>query len=265
MGYFITLNPGTSSHYLLCPDLFYDNIWVYNSLQPGFCYQPGIETQGSFLVLKWLSMNKIEIEEIEIDLLLEAIYKRYGYDFRHYSRSSINRRIKHFLSISGLKSITAMTEKLLFDNSFFQSMVNNFSITVTEMFRDPKFYLTLREEVIPFLKTYPFIKIWHAGCATGEEAYSLAIVLHEENFLDRTRIIATDFNDLALEQAKSGVFPIHNLKIFADNYQNAGGKATLSDYYKPKYESIIINQNLKDKIYFANHNLLVDKILCEAN
>jgi len=210
-------------------------------------------------------MDNSEAEKIEIDLLLEAILRRYGYDFRDYSKASIRRRARHFLEMTQLTSISEMTHKALFDETFFQSLVSYFSITVTEMFRDPLFYRAIREEVIPFLKTYPYIKIWHAGCATGEEVYSLAILLKEEGFYDRATIFATDFNDRALKTAKEGVYNLDQIKKYTENYQHAAGTRSFSEYYHAQYDSVILDKSLKENITFANHNLVTDGVFGEMH
>ncbi len=210
-------------------------------------------------------MKKNIIEKIEIDLFLEAIERRYGYDFKNYARASINRRIRHVLNKTGCNCITEITQRLLHDESFFEEIIPEFSIPVTEMFRDPDFYIAVRETIIPFLSTYPFVKIWHAGCATGEEVYSLAIVLKEEGLYDRATIFATDFNDHALAKAREGVYPVNHIKQYTSNYQKAGGVASFSEYYNAQYESAIMNKSLKKNITFAKHNLVTDSVFGEMN
>jgi chemotaxis protein methyltransferase CheR len=212
-----------------------------------------------------LPVRDDEIEDIEIDLLLEAVFRRYGYDYRNYARASARRRIVHLLKKTGQKTVSEMIPRLLYDREFFADILSAFSITVTEMFRDPGFYRALREEVIPYLKTYPFIKVWHAGCATGEEVYSLAIFLKEEGFYDRSTIFATDINDAALARAKEGIYSLENMKQNSLNYQKAGGGASFSDYYQAHYDSIIMNQSLKKHITFANHNLVTDSSFGEMH
>ena len=205
-------------------------------------------------------MKETEIESIEMALFLEAIFERYGYDFRCYARASIERRIRQLLQKSGCNTISEMIPKLLHNESFLEQLLQWFSITVTEMFRDPLMYRCIREQVVPLLKTYPFIKIWHAGCATGEEAYSLAILLKEEGLLNKATIFATDFNDFALDKAKYGIYDLDNIKQFTRNYQQAGGTRSFSEYYHAHYESMAINQSLKRNITFANHNLVTDSV-----
>ncbi len=210
-------------------------------------------------------MDMNSLEEIELELLLEAIFKRYGYDFRNYSKASMKRRVKLFMAKTNLKKISEVTTQLLYNETFFQALIQNFSIPVTEMFRDPDVYVSLRENVLPFLKTYPFVKIWHAGCASGEEVYSLAILLHEEGLYDRTTIYATDFNEDMLQRAKQGIYPLGEIKTFIDNYNKSGGTASLADYFEAHYDSVIMSQSLKKNITFARHNLAVDSVFGEMN
>lgn len=210
-------------------------------------------------------MDKARIELIEADLLLEAVFRRYGYDFRSYARASIERRIRHFLTGSGCTSIAEMIPKVLHDGEFFSRLLRNFSISVTEMFRDPFVYRNVREKVVPLLRTWPHVKIWHAGCATGEEVYSLAIILKEEGLYDRATIYATDFSDAALDQARDGVYPLGKVKEATQNYQQAGGKASFSEYYHAHYDAVAMDSSLKERITFANHNLAVDEVFGEMH
>lgn len=204
-------------------------------------------------------------ENIEVKLLLEAIYLKYGYDFRNYSMASIKRRLFHRLLVSELNSISEMQHKLLHDTAFFETMLLDFSINVTEMFRDPSFYHALRKEMAPILKTYPFIKIWNAGCSSGEEVYSMAILLKEEAIYQRAQIYATDFNEAILSKAKEGIFPIDCMKKYTSNYIKAGGKKSFSDYYTAKYDSAIMERGLKANVVFADHNLATDGVFGEMN
>jgi chemotaxis protein methyltransferase CheR len=206
-----------------------------------------------------------DIEKVEIDLLLEAVFKKYGYDFRNYARASIERRIRQFLPKSGCSTIMKMIERLLKDEEFFGKLVREFSITVTELFRDPHVYASIRENVIPVLKTHPFVKIWHAGCATGEEAYSLAIVLKEEGLYDRSTIFVTDFNDAALEKAKLGIYPIDKIQEATRNYIAAGGNTSFSEYYQARYNSVSMSRDLRKNMTFANYNLVTDGIFSEIH
>ena len=204
-------------------------------------------------------------ENIELELLLQAIFLQYGYDFRDYSRAHVKRRVKHRMIQEGLKSISELQNKILHDKESFGRIARDFSINVTEMFRNPDFYKSIREKVIPILKTYPFLKIWHAGCATGEEVYSFAIMLKEEGLLERTQIYATDFNSLVIHKAQKGIFPIRNIKEYTANYQKAGGKESFSDYYHANDELVIFDKSLNRNIVFAEHNLVTDGVFAEVN
>lgn len=210
-------------------------------------------------------MTTLENENIELQLLLEAIYLKYGYDFREYARASVKRRIMHRLAVAGLNNLAEMLHKLLHDVEFFERILLDLSIHVTEMFRDPSFYHALRTEVIPILRTYPFFKIWHAGCATGEEAYSMAILLKEEGLYARAQIYATDYNNVVLQKAKEGIYPLDQVKEYTQNYQQSGGRASFVDYYTAHHHSIIMNRALKENIVFANHNLETDGIFGEMH
>ncbi|MCP4396361.1 MAG: protein-glutamate O-methyltransferase CheR [bacterium] len=209
--------------------------------------------------------KKIETQDLEIQLLLEAIYLKYGYDFRDYARASVKRRILHRMNLSDLQNLAEMQHKVLYDTEFFERLLLDMSINVTEMFRDPLFYRALRTEVLPILGTYPFVKIWHAGCSTGEEAYSMAILLREEGLYERAQIYATDFNDLVLQKAKEGIYPVESVKEYTLNYQRAGGKAAFVDYYTAHHHSIILDRSLKKNIVFANHNLETDGVFGEMH
>ncbi|MBC8321428.1 MAG: protein-glutamate O-methyltransferase CheR [Bacteroidetes bacterium] len=209
--------------------------------------------------------GKNQTINIEIELILEAIFNKYGYDFRNYSKAHVKRRLLNRLTASKLKSISELQHKILHESEFFEGLLRDLSINVTEMFRDPGFYLTMRKEVIPILKTYPFIKVWHAGCSTGEEVYSFALILKEEGLYDRTQIYATDFNHNVLDIAKKGIYPIDRIKEFTFNYQAAGGTQSFSDYYIANYNSVIYDQSLKKNIVFAEHNLVTDSVFAEVN
>ncbi len=206
-----------------------------------------------------------EAEKMEIDMLLAGIHKRYGYDFSHYSRASLKRRIDRARENARLPSYTALLDKLFHDENYFDEFLKGMSITVTEMFRDPLFYRGMREAVVPLLKTFPFVKIWHAGCATGEEAYSMAILLHEEGFLDRAYIYATDFNKHSLGKAQEGVYPARSLGAAAANYKTAGGTGDFSDYYNASYDFVKFKNYLKERITFSYHNLVTDGVFGEMN
>ncbi len=210
-------------------------------------------------------MKNAEIENIEIEILLEAILKRYGYDFTNYSSASIKRRIKHFLSKTDCSKISELVPRIVHDKKLFESLLMSLTITVTEMFRDPPIYKALRDKVVPVLKTYPFIKVWLAGCATGEEVYSIAILLKEEGLYERSHIYATDINQEALAKAEQGIYSIDTIKKYTSNYQSAGGKKPFSSYYHSEYESVIMNRELKENILFSVHNLVTDSSFGEMH
>lgn len=203
--------------------------------------------------------------EEEVYPLLESIFEKYGYDFRRYSEAHVRRRINNRMILSGVKSLDEARKKLLTDEVFAVLLLSDLSITVTEMFRDPGFYKALREQVIPILKTYSFIKIWHAGCATGEEVYSMAILLQEEGLSERTTIYATDFNQQALTRAREGIFSNDLIREYTGNYVRAGGKEDFSKYYTSSYNMAIMNQGLKKNIVWANHNLVTDAAFAEVH
>jgi len=210
-------------------------------------------------------MNKSELQDLEIKVLLETIYQRYDYDFRLYSPASIKRRIEHYLGKTDFNNISEMIPSIIYDKSFFESLFYTISIPVTEMFRDPHVFKAIRKEVVPVLKTYPFIKVWIAGCATGEEAYSLAILLKEEGLYDRCQIYATDFNDEALSKAKKGIYPIDKIRQYTENYRKSGGKNPFSNYFQSQYGSVVLDTSLKKNIVFANYNFTTDTIFGEMN
>jgi len=204
-----------------------------------------------------------ELESIEINLLLEGIYRVYGFDFRHYLRSSLQRRIRNRMNAEGLPTITALLEKVLHDASFMKTLLNDFSINVTEMYRDQSFFRAFRQEIVPLLRPYSELRIWHAGCSTGEEVYSMAILLHEEGLLDRTKLYATDMNEQVIEQAKRGRFQLKRMQSFTKNYQLAGGNREFSAYYTTDQEHAYFKPAISDNIVFAQHNLATDSTFNE--
>jgi chemotaxis protein methyltransferase CheR len=206
-----------------------------------------------------------ELEKIEIELLLEGVYRHYGFDFRSYAYSSIRRRIWKRIQQEGLPSVTALQERVLHDRSMMEKLLLDLSVNVTAMFRDPMFYQRFRTDVIPLLRTYPFIRIWHAGCSTGEEVYSMAIILEEEGLYERARIYATDINEVVLQQAKTGIFPIDRMQEYTENYIKAGGKRSFSEYYTAKYDAAIFNSSLSRNVVFSQHNLVTDRSFSEFN
>ncbi len=204
-------------------------------------------------------------QQIEIRLLLDAMRMAYGYDFSGYSMDMVTRRIQDTLSKSHCTKVADLIPKVLYDPEFFSALIYNISIPVTEMFRDPSFYHCLRHQVLPVLRTYPYVNVWHAGCATGEEVYSLAIVLKEEGLYDKCQIYATDINDIALKKAQEGIYRVDQIAKYTQNYQRAGGTGTFSDYYHAKYDVAKIDASLKENVTYANHNLVTDGVFGEMN
>ncbi len=212
-----------------------------------------------------LDLEGISSENVELELLLQAIYLKYGYDFRDYSRAHIKRRVLHYIANKGLPNISGLQHHLLTEKKFFDELLQEFSINVTEMFRGPGFYKSIRERVTGLLMTYPYLKIWHAGCSTGEEVYSMAILLKEEGLYDRTQIYATDFNPRVVKSAKEATFPIKYIKEYTSNYQKSGGRESFSDYYRATNTSVIFDKSLTRNMVFAEHNLVTDGVFAEVN
>ena len=205
------------------------------------------------------SREAVDLEKIELDCLLEAVYQRYGFDFREYAPASLRRRVHRRVKLEALPSISALQDQLLRDSDVMQRLLLDLSINVTAMFRDPTFHVALREKVVPLLRTYPFTRIWVAGCSTGEEVYSLAILLEEESLYDRARIYATDINEDVLERARLGVFPLAKMQDYTRNYISAGGKRAFSDYYTSGYDGAAFDRTLMRNVVFAQHNLAMDR------
>ena len=201
---------------------------------------------------------KDEREDLEMTLLLEAIYGYYGFDFREYSRASLRRRILRAIQDEGLTTISGLQERLLHDEASFERFLLAISVNVSAMFRDPGFFRAFREKAVPWLRTYPFIRIWQAGCSMGEEVYSLAILLQEEKLYEKCRIYATDVNELVLRKAKAGIYPLDVVRKQASDYLKAGGKQSFADYYTSAYDSAIFHVALKEHIVFSQHNLATD-------
>lgn len=199
-----------------------------------------------------------KLQSIEMQLLLEGVARAYGYDFREYAEASMRRRMLSWLSQSRFSSFGEALYHVLRDEAIFHDLLRGLTVNVTEMFRDPDVFKAIREQVVPHLKTYPFIKIWHAGCATGEEAYSMAILLDEEGLNGRYRIYATDVNPDVLAKAQRGIFPLKEMKTFTRNYQKSGGKSTFSEYYTADYDHAILMPTLRESMVFASHNLAID-------
>ena len=212
-----------------------------------------------------MALKLTDKEDIEIKILLEAVRLRHGYDFRQYAAASLARRIRKCLSDSGLSRISDMIPLIIHDKDFFQGFLHNLSVNVTQMFRDPNFFLTLRRQIVPYLDTFPFIKIWSVGVASGEEVYSLAIILKEEGVYKKALIYATDFNDTVLNRAQKGIYSADSIQTSTVNYQKAGGKTSFAEYYHADYDSVILDRSLKKNIVFANHNLATDSVFGEMN
>lgn len=208
--------------------------------------------------LSALNGERESIEDIEITVLLEAVFQRYGFDFRHYARASLKRRIRQCVTTEKVNSVSALQEKLLYQPACMERFLLTLSINVTSLFRDAGFYRAFREKIVPRLRTYPFIRIWHAGCSSGEEVYSLAILLHEEGLYDRVRLYATDMNEVMLARARDGIYPLERMRSYARNYLDAGGKRVLADYYTTQYGRAIFQARLKKNIVWSQHNLVTD-------
>ncbi|MDB5936383.1 MAG: chemotaxis protein CheR [Massilia sp.] len=203
--------------------------------------------------------------DIELRMLIEAVYLQYNYDFRDYTGASQKRRVLHALREMDCDSISALQARVMHDPAAFSQLLQYLTIPVTEMFRDPSFFAALREHVVPFLKTYPSLKIWIAGCSTGQEVYSMAIMLREEGLLERTLMYATDINPQSLETARRGVFPLEHMQLYTENYQAAGGKRAFSDYYTAAYGGAIFDKTLMDNVTFADHSLSTDSVFAETH
>ncbi|MCU1228239.1 MAG: chemotaxis protein CheR [Acidobacteria bacterium] len=204
------------------------------------------------------TQEKADLEAVETHLLMEGIFRHYGFDFRDYSLPSLKRRVWKRIYEEGLSTISGLQEKVLHDPSCMERLLLDLSINTTAMFRDPSFYLAFRRQVVPLLRTYPFVRIWHAGCSTGEEVYSMAILLQEEGLYDRCRIYATDINESVLQKAKDGIFPIATMQENTANYMAAGGTGTFSEYYTARYDFAIFRPSLRENVVFAQHNLVTD-------
>jgi chemotaxis protein methyltransferase CheR len=201
----------------------------------------------------------LETETLELRLLLEGVYCQYGFDFREYASAALKRRVWRRVEAEQAGTITGLLERVLHDPDVMERLLLDLSINVTSMFRDPTFYAAFRERIVPMLRTYPFTRIWIAGCSTGEEVYSLSILLHEEGIYDRTRIYATDINEAVLERARDGVFPLEKMKEYTENYIRAGGTRSFSEYYLAKYEGALFDRMLIDNVVWAPHNLVQDR------
>ena len=204
-----------------------------------------------------------ELERVEVELLLEGIFRQYGFDFRSYAYASMRRRLWKRVEAESLANLSELQAKVQHDPDAMERLVLDLSVNVTAMYRDPQFYLAFRQNVIPMLRTYPFIRIWHAGCSTGEEVYSMAIMLEEEGLADRARIYATDINEVVLRQARRGIFPLERMQEYTENYIRAGGKQSFSEYYTAKYDGALFSPSLTRNVVFSQHNLVTDRSFSE--
>jgi chemotaxis protein methyltransferase CheR len=202
--------------------------------------------------------------ELELTLLLDAIFRKYHYDFRGYSGASLRRRLSTAMLHFGCETLSRLQERVIHEPKVFAELLRFLTVQVSDLFRDPSYFRSLREKVVPYLRTYPSLKVWVAGCATGEEAYSLAIVLAEEGLLDRTLIYATDIRPESLRVAEEGVYDIERFTRFSESYELAGGKASLSDYYSARYSSAVFHRTLKKAILFSDHSLATDSAFAEV-
>ena len=204
-----------------------------------------------------------DLEHLEIELLLEGVFRHYGFDFRAYAYASIRRRLWKRVEGEGLGTISQLQARILHDADAMERLLLDLSVNVTSMFRDPGFYREFRATVIPLLRTYPFIRIWHAGCSTGEEVFSMAILLEEEGLYDRARLYATDINDVVLQRAKQGIFPLERMQEYTENYIKAGGTRAFSEYYTAMYDGALFSPALTRNIVFSQHNLVTDRSFSE--
>ena len=204
-----------------------------------------------------------DLEHLEIELLLEGVFRHYGFDFRAYAYASIRRRLWKRVEGEGLQTISQLQARILHDADAMERLLLDLSVNVTSMFRDPGFYREFRLKVVPLLRTYPFIRIWHAGCSTGEEVFSMAILLEEEGLYDRARLYATDINDVVLQRAKQGIFPLERMQEYTENYIKAGGTRSFSEYYTALYDGALFSPTLTRNIVFSQHNLVTDRSFSE--
>ena len=209
--------------------------------------------------------KKAEIAEIEQRLLLDGIYYRYHYDFRGYAQGSIKRGLGAALATFGCQTLSQLQDRIMHDPSAFTALLGYLTVQVSDMFRDPTYFAALRREVVPLLRTYPSLKIWVAGCSTGEEVYSLAILLQEEGLLERSLIYATDINSQALRVAEQGIFAIERAESFSENYLRSGGTRSLADYYTAHYGHVVLDKELRKNVVFADHSLATDSVFAEMH
>jgi chemotaxis protein methyltransferase CheR len=198
------------------------------------------------------------IEDIELETLINDVYEYYGFDFGSYSRASLKRRVYRVFKMDGFTHFHEFLSKVRYDQDYYRHIVDEITVNVTEMFRDPAFYQTVRNEILPVLGTKPFIRIWHAGCSTGEEVYSMAILLKEAGLLQKSLLYATDVNEKVLETAKKGIFPLRMMKEYSENYRDSGGQEDFTEYYIANYGIVKFNEELAQRMVFSQHNLVSD-------
>jgi chemotaxis protein methyltransferase CheR len=206
-----------------------------------------------------------DVEKLEVELLMEGVFRLYGFDFRSYAYSSLKRRLWKRILAEGLATVSQLQDRVLHDPAMMEKLLLDLSINVTAMYRDPAFYAAFRAEVVPLLRTYPFIRIWHAGCSTGEEVYSMAILLKEVGLYDRARIYATDINEVVLQRARAGIFPLDKMQEYTQNYLRAGGSESFSQYYTAMYDGARFDPALTRNVVFSQHNLVTDGSFAEFN
>jgi chemotaxis protein methyltransferase CheR len=204
------------------------------------------------------------INDVELRLLIEAVYQTYHYDFRHYARASLRRRLAAAMVRFDCRTLSELQSRLLHESQVFAELLEYMTVQVSDMFRDPSYFRALREKVVPLLRTYPSLKIWVAGCSSGEEAYSMAILLREENLLDRSLIYATDINPTALRRAEAGIYDAAKVPDFTRNHRLSGGRSSLSDYYSAAYDRVILDKSLRRNIVFSDHSLATDSVFAEV-
>jgi len=206
-----------------------------------------------------------KIEDIEIQLLLEALYQRYHYDFRNYAQASVKRRLKQAREQMGFSSFSAIQESLLHDPAMLGRLLGYLTVQVSEMFRDPSYFRAIREKVVPHLRTYPSVKVWIAGCSSGEELYSFVILFREEGLEQRTLFYATDINQDALAKAETGIYDLDRIQLFTENHRKSGGKSSLSDYYSAAYGKASFDKSLRKRVVFSDHSLVTDAVFAEMH
>ena len=206
-----------------------------------------------------------KVEDIEIRLLLEALFLKYHYDFRNYAMASVKRRLRQARQQLGFATFSAMQEGLLHESSLLPSLLGYLTVQVSEMFRDPSYFMALRKNVVPHLRTYPSLKVWIAGCSGGEELYSFVILFREEGLEDRTIFYATDINHDALQTAENGVYDLSRLQVFTENHRRSGGKSSLSDYYSTGYGRATFDRSLRRHVVFSDHSLVTDAVFAEMH